>query len=211
MTYQGDDGVRTWRADARPVSSTRTLTTLSWTWDWSSNRLYTVTDGRVLRTDGVESTPLLRLASLGIAAHSHPYLSPLGHGLLELSNLSQLVVFDATGRIRTRASLPAGWQLDGAVATGADGAIAFEAATQSRRSFRLYSAFPGGGTQFLGVYTARPSCAGHWLELRGSSVLVSTEDVTRIYDARSSSAPVDLQPAVRWLKARHRSGRPQLL
>jgi hypothetical protein len=206
--------MRAWRTDARPASALLRLTTTAWVWDWSGNRLYTVSGGHVSRSDGALVTPLFRLGALGIRTQSSLFLAPLGNGLIELANASQLVVFDGAGRIRTRASLPAGWRLTGAVAAERGGAVAFEATPASdlqQHTFRLYAALPGSEARLLGTYTAAPSCASHALSLRGATVLVTTGDLARLYDIRIRSAPIDLEPAVRWLKARHRTGQPRLL
>jgi hypothetical protein len=205
---------RAWRTDARPASALLSLTTATWVWDWSGNRLYTVSGGQVSRSDGTRVTPLFRLGALGIRTQSRLILAPLGSGLIELANASHLIVFDGAGRVRTRASLPPGWRLTGAVAAEPGGAVAFEAtpaSDQQQHVFRLYAALPGSEARLLGTYTAAPSCASHGLSLRGVTVLVTTSDLARLYDVRGRAAPIDLGPAVRWLEARHRTGRPRLL
>jgi hypothetical protein len=203
----------TWQVDARRAAPALTLDTGEWAWDWATNRAYAVTGGRVVRTDGVSVTPLARLASLGVDRAATIVVSPLGHGMVELSSASRLAVLDRTGQVRVRAALPAGWRLAGGIASEPDGAVAFEASpvsTLPARSFRLYAALPGSRVRLLGSYSVTPTCSPHAVSLRGSTVLVSTDGLARVYDARGSRAPIDLEPAVKWLRARHRSGQVSL-
>jgi hypothetical protein len=209
--------MRVWSVDGRVATPPRTLTTMrgAWTWDWSTSRLYAVSQGRIVRTAGVFVTPLARLAELGLDGHSQIILAPLGDGLIELATPSRLVVFDASGRRRVDASLPAGWRLDGAIAAERSGAVAFEAtptAALPARHFRLYVALPGTRLRLLDTYTVPPECSPHGLALRGSALLLTTSSgLARLYDARGSFRPVDLEPAMHWLRARHRSGLPRLV
>jgi hypothetical protein len=205
-----------WRADGRPAASPKTLTTMpgTWTWDWATSRLYAVRGRRIVSTDGVVVTRLARLAEFGLERTSPIMLSPLGNGLIELATPARLVVFDASGRTRVDASLPRSWRLSGAVAVDGNGGVAFEAVLgsgYSSRRYRLYAALPGTRPRLLDSYTATPHCAPHGLALRGAAVLFTdSPDAARLYDARGAQPPVDLEPAVRWLRARHRTGQPRL-
>jgi hypothetical protein len=206
-----------WGLDGRPVASPRTLTTMpgTWTWDWATSRLYAVRRGRIVRSDGVSVTRLARLAELGLERSSPIMLAPLGNGLIELTTPSRLVVFDASGRTRVDAPLPGGWRLSGSITVDRAGAVAFEAVLgtgYSSRHYRLYAALPGARPRLLDSYTAVPVCAPHGLALRGSAVLLTDgSGLARLYDARGARSPVDLAPAVRWLRARHRTGQPRLV
>jgi hypothetical protein len=198
-----------WRADGRPAARPLTLSTGEFAWDWATSRAYAVIDGRVVRTDGVAVTPLARLAALGLERTSAVAVSPLGRGLVELSSASRLAVLDRAGRLSVRSALPVGWRLTGAIASESDGTVAFEAtpvSSQTARRFRLYAALPGRPTRLLDSYAVDPTCSPHQLSLKGSAVLVTTPGFARVYDVRRTGPPVDLEPAVQWLRARHRSG-----
>ncbi|HET6173847.1 MAG TPA: hypothetical protein VFD90_14635 [Gaiellales bacterium] len=204
--------LRVWRADGRPVAPTRTMRVSASIWDWSTNRFYAISHGRVIRSDGISATSLARVQSLGFAGPSLVFLSSLGNGLIEVSSTSRLVLLDAAGRTRFRAKLPRGWRLGGSIAAERDGTVAYEAVPstkQAARHFRLYAALPGGRPRLLDRYDVAPACVPHSLQLRGSAVLLYASDgFARLYDARVSSAPADLAPAMRWLRARHRTGQP---
>jgi hypothetical protein len=206
---------RVWRVDGHLATAPSRLITRAWAWDWSTNQLYAVSQGRIVRMDGISVTPLARLAALGLDRHSQIMLAPLGGGLIELATPSRLIVFDASGRRRVDASLPAGWRLDGAISAEHGGAVAFEAVATTHlpaRHYRLYVALPGARMRLLDNYTAPPECASHGLALRGSAVLVTAASgLARLYDAHGSLPPVDLEPAIGWLRARHRSGQPRLV
>jgi hypothetical protein len=208
---------RVWRVDGHLATEPSTLTTKAWTWtwDWSTSLLYAVSHGRVVRSDGVSVTPLARLAALGLDRHSQIMLAPLGGGLIELATPSRLIVFDASGRTRVNASLPAGWRLDGAITAEHNGGVAFEAVratSAATRQYQLYVALAGSRATLLDTYTAPPECAPHGLALRGSAVLVTdSTSLARVYDARGSLRPVDLEPAIGWLRSHHRSGQPRLV
>jgi hypothetical protein len=209
--------MRVWRVDGHRAAPPSTLTTMpgAWTWDWSTNQLYGVSRGRIVRTDGISVTPLTRIAEFGLDRHSQIMLAPLGSGLIELATQSRLIVFDAAGRTRVDASLPAGWHLSGSIAAERTGAVAFEAVlgtAVSSRHYRLYVALPRVRPRLLDSYTTPPECGSHGLALHGSAVLVTdASGLARLYDAHGSLAPVDLAPAMRWLRVRHRSGQPRLV
>ena len=209
--------MRVWRVDGRPAAAPATLTTVpgAWTWDWSTRRLYAVRGSRIVSSDGVSVTRLARLAEFGLERASPIMLSPLGNGLIELATPSRLVVFDGSGRTRANASLAGGWRLSGAIAVDERGGVAFEAvlgAGYAARRYRLYAALPGSRPRLLDSYTAPPECAPHGLALEGSAVLLTDSAlIARLYDARGTRAAVDLEPAVRWLRAHHRTGQPRLL
>ena len=204
-----------WRADAHPVSIPRVLDARSWTWDWTTNRVVAVTGENVVRTDGVSSTRLARLAALGFRPRpANLVVSPLGHGLVDLSTASRLVVLDAAGRSVAQTTLATGWRFDGAISADPLGAVAFEAtpiSTLPARRFRLYAALPGGQPRLLDEYVVPPSCAYHGVALRGPVVLLTGETLARVYDLRRPASRVDLQPAVRWLRKHHRTGDPRFL
>jgi hypothetical protein len=202
-----------WRADGRSAAPALTLAAKTWTWDWSTDELFAVTDGGVVRSDGVSVTAMPQLHALGMKG-PEVTLAPLGNGLIELASTSQMIVFDSSGHQRNRASLPAGWRLNGAITAERNGAIAFEATPTTplpARSFRLYAALSGGRLRLLDDYTVPPACVPDNLALRGSSLLLSATGLARLYDIRGSAAPVNLEPAVDWLRARHRTGQPRLL
>ena len=203
-----------WRSDGRLAAAPITLPARTWTWDWSTNRLYAIIQGRVVRSDGVSVTSLARLDALGLDPGSGVTLTALGQGLIELASRSELTVLDAAGHQRVHASLPAGWQLSGAVAAERDGTVAFEATPRTprpTRTFRLYAARPESRPRLLDQYTVPPACIGDALSLHGSALLLTATGLARLYDIHHRRPRVDLEPAVDWLRARHRSGQPQLL
>jgi hypothetical protein len=202
-----------WRADGRSAAPALTLAARTWTWDWSTNELFAVTAAGLVRSDGVSVSAVAPLRALAMRA-SELTLAPLGNGLMELAGTSQLIVFDASGHQRNRASLPGGWRLNGTITAERNGTIAFEATPTtplSARTFRLYAAVPGGRQRLLDHYTVPPECVPDALALHGSSLLLSATGLTRLYDTRGSATPVNLEPAVDWLRARHRTGQPRLL
>jgi hypothetical protein len=203
-----------WRRDGREAAAPRRLAVTSSTWDWSSSRLYAISGGRLIRSDGSAVSTVVSLASLGFSRPSRVGVAALGHGLLELVGASRLAILNAGGRVLAAAELPAGWRLDGAVAAQADGTVAFEATPTASLTgrFRLYASLRGQRARLLGSYEVPPSCASHSLSVRGSAVLVTAPATfARVYDARSSGPPVDLARAVQWLRDRHRSGRVELI
>jgi hypothetical protein len=207
--------LRVWRADARAVGGPRVFDARAWVWDWTTNRVLAVTGKDVVRTDGVSSIRLARLAAVGFGPHpSNLVVSPLGHGLVDLSTSSRLVVLDAAGESVAQTTLAPGWRLDGAVAAGPGGTVAFETtptSTLPARRFRLYAALAGGQPRLLDHYVAPPSCGAHSVAVRGSVVLLTGATLARVYDLRRPASRVDLQPAVRWLRQHHRTGAPRFL
>jgi hypothetical protein len=204
-----------WRADAHRVSIPRVFDARTWTWDWTTNSVVAVTGENVVRTDGVSSTRFAELAALGFGPRpGNLVVSPLGHGLVDLSTASRLVVLDAAGRRVVQTTLATGWRFDGAISADPGGAVAFEAAPTSTlpaRRFRLYAALPGVPPRLFDDYVVPPSCAYHGVAVRGSAVLLTGETLARVYDLRRPASRVDLQPAVRWLRQHHRTGVPRFL
>ncbi len=202
--------VQSWRADARPVSAPRRFEARAWVWDWTTNRVVVATGSTVLRTDGVSSTPLARLAALGFGSRARNLsISPLGHGLVDLSTSSRLVVLDAAGRSLAQTTLPSGWRLDGSIAAAPTGTVAFEATPLTKlpaRRFRLYAAGRSGKPRLLDRYAAPPSCANNGVSVRGSVVLLTGNTLARVYDVGRPGSRVDLEPAVRWLRSHRRTG-----
>jgi hypothetical protein len=202
--------LQVWRADARPLSTPRVFEARAWVWDWTTNRVVVATGSDVVRTDGVSSTRIGKLAALGFGRRPrYLVVSPLGRGLVELSTPSRLVVLDAVGRSVAQTTLPAGWRLDGAISADPSGAVAFEAtpvSNTSARRFRLYAALSGGKPRLLDRYGTPPSCAGHALSVRGSVVLLTGDTLARVYDLRRATSRVDLEPAVQWLRRHNRTG-----
>jgi hypothetical protein len=95
-----------------------------------------------------------------------------------------------------------------------DGTIAFEAApiaATTARTFRLYAGLPGARPRLLDEYTVPPACVSDGLWLRGSTVLLTATHIARLSGIHRSHPPVDLEPAIDWLRARHRTGQPSLL
>jgi hypothetical protein len=203
-----------WHSDGRRAAAPLTVNTRTWAWDWSTDRLYAVTGGRIVLSDGASVIPLARLSALGLEPRSRITLTALGHGLIELASSSTLIVLDSAGHTRVHASLPAGWRLDGTITAAGDGTVAFEAiplTPRASRTFRLYVAGPGGQPRLLDHYTVPPACIPNALALRGSGLLLTATGLARLYDIHGSRPPVDLEPAVAWLRARHRTGQPRLL
>jgi hypothetical protein len=199
-----------WRADATRVSAPRVFHARAWVWDWTTNRAMVATATTVVRSDGVSSTPIARLAALGFGPRPHELaVSPLGHGLVELSTSSRLVVLTAAGHRVVQSTLPRGWRLDGAIAADPSGTVAFEATPISHapaRSFRLYAAFHGGTPRLLDRYLTPPACVYDGISVRGSAVLLTSATLARVYDVRRSISRVDLEPAVQWLRRHDRTG-----
>lgn len=204
-----------WRPDGSLAAPARVLSTTTWAWDWSANQLYAVSRGLVVRTDGHSVRPLTSLRALRFGGRSAISLWLQGNRMLELATASRLAVIDAGGHTRFDASLPAGWRLAGTATSETDGTVAYEATpitSQAATRFRLYGALSGSPARLLDSYRVAPSCAPHGLALRGSDLLLTgPPGLTRLYDLRSSRAPLDLAPAIRWLRIRHRSGQPRLL
>ena len=202
--------VRAWRADTLPVSAPLVFDGRAWAWDWTMNRLVVATRATLLRTDGVSSTSLGRLAALGFRGRPLGLVvSPLGHGLVGLSTSSRLVVLNGAGRRLATTTLPAGWRLDGTVAADVSGVVAFEATPVTRlpaRRFRLYAAIHGGSPRLLDRYAAPPSCTNNSVSVRGSVVLLTGTTLARVYDLGASGSRVDLEPTVSWLRTHHRTG-----
>ncbi len=207
--------LRVWRSDGRPAAPALTIPAAASTWDWSSDRLYAVSHGRLVRSDGMSVTTMASLRPLGFRRPARAELSALGHGLIELASPSHLAVLDRAGRVRFGASLPAGWHIFGTATAASDGTVAYEAfrvSARTARRFRLYAALPGARPRLLDTFDLPPSCVGPWLAVRGSAVLLSASDsFARVYDIRAARPPADLTPAMQWLRARHRSGQPRLV
>jgi hypothetical protein len=207
--------LQVWRADARPVSVARRFDVQAWVWDWTTNRVVVATGTNVVRTDGISTTRLGRLAALGFGRRPRNLVvSPLGHGLVDLSTSSRLVVLNAAGRSVAQTTLATGWRFDGAISADPGGAVAFEAtptSTLPARRFRLYAALLGGPPRLLDHYGAPPSCASHGVAVRGSVVLLTGDTLARVYDLRRPGSRVNLQPTVRWLRQRDRTGVPRFL
>jgi hypothetical protein len=185
----------------------------AWVWDWTAQRVVVVTDARVLQTDGISTTVLARPRALGFGPGAQSLsVSPLGHGLLELSTASRLAVLDGHGTTLGRATLPPGWRLDGSISADPGGTVAYEAtpvSNQPARRFRLYASVGGGAPRVLDRYVTPSSCVSNGISVLRSVVLLAGTSVARVYDARRSGARVDLEPAVSWLRHRHRTGTPQ--
>jgi hypothetical protein len=204
--------LQVWRADARPVSTPRVFEARAWAWDWTTNRVVVATGSKVVRTDGISSRPLAGLAGLGFGRRAHNLaVSPLGHGLVDLSTPSRFAVLDSAGRSVAKVTLPVGWRLDSAIAADA-GTVAFEAtpvSTSSARRFRLYAALRGRKPRLLDRYSTPPSCVGQGVSVRGSVVLLTGVTIARAYDVRGTASRVDLEPAVQWLRRHDRTGAPR--
>jgi hypothetical protein len=202
--------LQVWRADARPVSIPRVFEARAWVWDWTMNRVVVATRTDVVRTDGVTSTRIGKLAALGFGRRPrYLVVSPLGDGLVDLATSTRLVVLDAAGRSVAKVTLPAGWRLDGAISADPAGAVAYEAtpvSNASARRFRLYAALRGGKPRLLDRYATPPSCVGQGLAVRGSVVLLTGDTLARAYDLRRAASRVDLEPAVQWLRRHNRTG-----
>jgi hypothetical protein len=202
--------VQVWRANGRPVTAPRVFDARAWVWDWTMNGVVVATPLKVVRTDGVSSTPLARLAALGFGRRPRTLaISPLGHGLVDISTSSRLAVLDSAGQSMAQTTLPDGWRLDGAISADPAGTVAFEATSISNlptRRFRLYAALRGGKPRLLDRYSTPPSCVGQGVAVRGSVVLLSGSTIARAYDVRETVSRVDLEPAVQWLRRHHRTG-----
>jgi hypothetical protein len=208
--------LRVWRADGRPAAPALAIPAAASTWDWSAGGLYAAARGRLVRSDGVVVTRLASLRALGFGVSAPLQITVLRRGVIELASASHLALVDRRGRELLDASLPAGWRLSGSIAATPGGGVAYEATTGSTTAsavrFRLYAALAGGRPRLLGGYALPPSCGGHWVEVRGSAVLVSASDTfARAYDIRGTRPAADLAPVMRWLRARHRSGDPRLV
>jgi len=182
----------------------------AWVWDWTTNRVIVATGSNVVRTDGISSTPIAQLAALGFGRRSRNLVvSPLGHGLVDLSTSSRFVVLNAVGRSVAQTTLPTGWRLDSAISADPAGVVAFEAtpvSNASARRFRLYAVLGGGKPRLLDRYAAPPSCVGQGVSVRGSVVLLTGDTLARVYDVRRPVSRVDLEPAVQWLRRHDRTG-----
>jgi hypothetical protein len=206
--------MRVWRADGRPAGAAHTLRTSAWVWDWTTHALVAVSGDRVVRTDGSAVETVARMHALDVVPSPGLAVTPLGGGLIELSTASRIAVVNRTGRVLARARIPAGWRFDGALAATASGAIAYEATPTEplpAHEFRLYAGLPGRATTVIDRYEVPPECVYHEISVRGSTVLLASQGIARAYDLRDGHARVDLEPAVRWLQARHRTGRPSFV